>query len=94
MGILIPDGLAKGLKLFLGKEVNVEGVGGVCRACPTTISLDIGRGGRFSKLGEVEAMVLMESGNTPILLGRHPLFDRFEIIFREAKHRVILNPVK
>lgn len=78
-------GLYLGLDAINRKVVEVQGVNGIVGVIYHELTIEIEKY-RF----EIEvAWGQME--HIPLLLGRHNVFDKFEIIFREAEKRVIFN---
>ena len=54
--------------------------------------MKIGRGGRISDIGYVEAGYPDQLQDQPILLGRTPLLDEFQLIVEKYKGRFHLIP--
>ena len=78
-------GLYLGLDTINRKVVEVQGVNGVVGVIYHELTIEIEKY-RF----EIEvAWGQME--HIPLLLGRHNVFDKFEIIFREIEKKVIFN---
>ena len=58
----------------------------------TQVELKIGRGGREINFGLVNAVVPDEEQDIPILIGRNPVFDEFQVIFEEFNKIICLIP--
>jgi hypothetical protein len=93
--ILIPLEMARALalKLIPAKEPG-KGVGGTYSQYHTKVRLIVGGGTVAFDLGEVDACVpSQEQQDLPILIGRKPVFERFQITFEEYKEKFHLVPV-
>lgn len=91
-GLVLPLGVANFLGLRLKKEDKAMRVVG--REVPrysAKVNLTIGRGGRFFTFPDVEAAIPTE-GDTPILVGRKPVFETYKVTFVEADLKFILDP--
>ncbi len=91
-GLVLPLGVAKFLGLRLKQEDKAMRVVG--REVPrysARVNLRIGRGGRFFTFPDVEAAIPIE-GDTPILVGRKPLFESYKVTFIEPDLKFILDP--
>lgn len=93
-GIFLPKNITNFLNLPLGRLMQAHGIDGPCQAYPTQIGLIIGRGGRWREcdFGVVDAVIPVEERDTPILIGRHPVFDEYQIIFEQYNGKIILIP--
>ena len=93
-GLFIPRRIADFLGLERGAPVQSTGVDGAYDAFRTDVGIVIGRGGkdREADLGIIEATVPANDKDVPVLIGRHPIFDEYQIIFEEYKKRFIMNP--
>lgn len=58
----------------------------------TKVGLIIGRGGREVDFGLVNATVPEIEQDVPILIGRYPVFEEFQVIFEEFKQKFKLIP--
>jgi hypothetical protein len=91
--IILPRYFAEAYDLpRTGPVTMAKGIGGISKARPTRIRLFIGRGGREDDLGEVDAMALIDDVDVPILFGRKPLFESYEVIFNERQLKFHLIP--
>jgi hypothetical protein len=90
--IFIPKDTADSLNLILGEKINSQGVGGPAKSCLSKVGLIIGRGGREYDFGEVEVVVAEENQDVPVLIGRRPVFEEYQIVFEEYKDKFKLIP--
>lgn len=91
-GLFIPKSIAEFLNLSKGKKIDVSGICGNCKAYETKVGLILGRGGREVNFGYIKAVFPEEERNIPILIGREPVFDEYQIIFEEHRERFKLIP--
>ena len=93
-GIFLPKNITNFLNLPLEPIMTAHGIDGPCQAYPTKIGLIIGRGGhaRECDFGIIDAVIPAEERDTPILIGRHPVFDEYQIIFEQYNKKIILIP--
>ncbi len=84
--------LAEYLNLPYKKKIESEGMGGKFKVFETEVGLIIGRGGNESDLGIIEAVFPEIEEYKPILIGRHPVFEEFQIIFEEFNDKFKLIP--
>lgn len=90
---VISERLAKRLNLILdpNKLVDLSGIGGVSKGIPTNVEIILHRGGE-GYLIEIPIHVILNKSNLPYpLLGRIPIFDIFEITFRQEKLKINFN---
>ncbi|MHA1674711.1 MAG: hypothetical protein ACTSYI_13915 [Promethearchaeota archaeon] len=89
---LIPREIAEYLMLEnLGDEM-ASGVNDVSLHHRSKVGLKIGRGGRISDIGYVDASYPEKQQDQPILIGRTPLLDEFQLIVEKYKGRLHLIP--
>jgi len=69
-----------------------EGMGGKYNSYETEVGLILGRGGRTVDFGAVKAVFPENDLNVPLLIGRYPVFEEFQIIFEEYKKKFKLIP--
>ena len=91
-GLLIPKNIAIFLELPDLGVAKSSGVGGKFKGHRTQVELKIGRGGREINFGLVNAIVPDEEQDIPILIGRNPVFDEFQVIFEEFNKTIHLIP--
>lgn len=89
---LIPRAIADYLELENLGDERASGINGVSIHHRTEVGLKIGRGGRISDIGYVEAAYPDQLQDQPILLGRTPLLDEFQLIVEKYKGRFHLIP--
>ena len=91
-GVHLHRDISDSLGLTRLKKTESEGMGGIYNCFETEVGLIIGRGGRFVNL-EVVTVVYPEKGlNVPLLIGRNPVFEEYQIIFEEYKEKFKLIP--
>lgn len=81
--IHISRALAENLGLEEGEKIESSGMGGNYFTYETKVGLKIGRGIKAIDIGYVKAFYPEEDKNVPFLIGRHPVFENFKIIFEE-----------
>ncbi len=96
-GVVLPLGLAEFLNLDLNpankKPMNV--VGRKIERYVTKANLILGRGGRLVTVSDVTVSIpTEEDDNTPIILGRNPIFELYNITFIEAEKKFIMKVYK
>lgn len=79
--LFIPKGIADYLNLPKVKKVKSTSIGGLEISFETKVGLILGRGGREVDFGYIKAVFPEEEKDIPVLIGRHPVFDEFQIIF-------------
>lgn len=90
--ILIPKGIAKYLDLPLEKqEKPMKVAGGSKKWYKSKVDFIIGRGGR-EVIYTNQPIAVIDSDDSPVLVGRDPLFKGYEVIFKEFNNQFILNP--
>lgn len=90
----IPKGIAEMLGLELGGSTESYGAGGSYKSYVAKVGLKIGRGkgGRVYDFGYVEACTPSVDTDTPVLLGRDPVFKEYDITFEEKKEKIKMKP--
>jgi len=88
--ILIPIGITEYLKLTLGEKLKSDSAGGKIETYKIKIGVILGQGGRDVDFGIVDAKAT--EIDIPILIGRYPIFEEFQVVFEEYKKRVKLIP--
>ena len=80
--------------LDLSKEKKIEsgGMGGKYIAYETQVGVILGRGGREVDFGFVSVVFPEEELDVPILIGRIPVFEEFQVVFEEYKKKFKLIP--
>ena len=89
----IPKGIAEMLGLELGESTKSYGAGGSYKTSVTKVGLKLGRGKgrRVYDFGYVEACTPSIDTDTPVLLGRDPVFKEYDITFAEKKEKIIMK---
>ena len=91
--LLIPKEIADGMGLKLGSIYAGYGAGGEFQYHVTEVNLIIGSGANATDLGKVPAAVpVAENKFIPILIGRIPIWDFYQVIFEEFNQRLFLVP--
>ncbi len=80
------------LGLPKGKKIDGGGMGGKYVAYNTKVGLILGRGGREVDFGYVNAVFPEEEKDVPILIGKFPVFEEFQVIFEGYKEKFKLIP--
>jgi len=91
--IVIPLPIAKYLNLKLKKAGSVDTAGGVTSLFKANINMVIGSREYLVSYDNIEIHVSSRD-DIPILLGRHPIFEDYEITFKKQKNQLILKPIK
>lgn len=91
-GIHLHRDIAEALGLTRLKKTVSEGMGGTYDCYETEIGLIIGRGGRIVDFGVVNAVFPEKDLNVPLLIGRSPVFEEYQVIFEEYKKKFKLIP--
>jgi len=88
--IVIPMPIAKYLGLKLKKAGSVDTAGGTTSLFKTTLSMNIGKKEKYSTYTNIQIHVSGRN-DIPVLLGRHPIFEDYQIIFDHKKSLLILK---
>jgi hypothetical protein len=91
-GVHLHRDISDSLGLTRLKKTESEGMGGKYNCFETEVGLILGRGGRTVDFGVVEAVFPEQDLNVPLLIGRKPVFEEFQIIFEEFKDKFKLIP--
>ena len=89
--IVLPMPIANFLHLNLEPACDVETAGGTATLYQTKLDLLIGNKNKYILYKNQEIHVSRRE-DIPVLLGRNPIFDDHEIIFKKQKQQLILNP--
>lgn len=90
--IVVPFAIAKYLGLKLKKAGNVDTAGGETTLKKTYVNMAINNEDREFKYDNLEIHV-SNRNDIPVLLGRKPIFEDYEIIFKKYENQLILNRV-
>lgn len=88
--IVIPMPIARYLGLRLKKAGSVDTAGGTTVLFKATLSMIIGKKDETVAYNNIQIHVSARN-DIPVLLGRHPIFEDFEITFKNKKKQLILN---
>ena len=88
--IVIPMPIAKYLGLKLKKAGSVDTAGGATSLFKATLSMVIGKKGLSSTYNNIQIHVSGRN-DIPVLLGRHPIFEDYKIVFDKKEDQLILN---
>ena len=88
--IVIPMPIAKYLELKLKSAGSVDTAGGTTSLFKTKINMVIGNKEKYATYNDLEIHV-SERNDIPVLIGRHPIFEDYEIIFKKQENHLILK---
>ena len=88
--IVIPKPIAKYLGLKLKKAGDVDTAGGTTSLFKATLSMVMGSKQRNAVYKNIQIHVSGRN-DIPVLLGRHPIFEDYEITFKKQKNQLILK---
>ncbi|MEM0466344.1 MAG: aspartyl protease [Candidatus Thermoplasmatota archaeon] len=91
--IVIPNAIARYLGLELLQASCVDTAGGETTLCKSYVKMVIhGKRNKFT-YDDLEIHV-SDRNDIPVLLGRKPIFEDHEIIFKKYENKLILQPIK
>ena len=90
--IVIPMPIAKYLGLKLKKAGSVDTAGGATSLFKANLNMVIGKKDKTTTYNNIQIHVSTRS-DIPVLLGRHPIFEDYEITFKKQKNQLILTPI-
>ena len=90
--IVIPNAIAKYLKLKLAKAGAVDTAGGETTLSSARVTMTIHADGHKYNYTNLEVFV-SDRSDLPVLLGRRPVFDDHEIVFKKHENKLILHPI-
>jgi len=90
--IVIPYAIAKYLKLKLVKAGCVDTAGGETTLCKANVTMIIHGETKKFTYRNLEIHV-SDRNDLPVLLGRKPIFEDHEIIFKKHENKLILKPI-
>jgi hypothetical protein len=88
--IVIPMPIARYLGLKLKKAGSVDTAGGTTSLFKATLSMVIGKKKEKATYNNIQIHVSGRN-DIPVLLGRHPIFEDYEIIFKKQVNQLILK---
>jgi predicted aspartyl protease len=90
--IVIPMPIARYLGLKLKKAGSVDTAGGTTALFKASLSMIIGKRTETVTYPNIQIHV-SNRNDIPVLLGRHPIFEDYEITFRKQKNQLILTTI-
>jgi len=91
--IVIPMPIAKYLGLKMRRAGNVDTAGGEAALLKSKLTMIIGKAEQTATYGNIEIHVSTRD-DIPVLLGRWPIFEDYEITFKKQKNQLILKTYK
>ena len=91
--IVIPMPIAKYLNLKLKKAGSVDTAGGTTSLFKATLDMVIGKENKAA-IYEKSQIYVSSRDDIPVLLGRQPIFEDYEITFKKQKNQLILKSAK
>lgn len=91
--IVIPMPIARYLELKLKRAGSVDTAGGATSLFKAKLNMVMGSKDKFATYNNLEIHV-SERNDIPVLLGRHPIFEDYEIIFKKQEKHLILKSIK
>ena len=91
--IVIPMPISRYLGLKMKKAGSVDTAGGTTLLFKATLNMIIGKKNKTDIYDNIQIHVSARN-DIPVLLGRHPIFEDYEITFKKQKDQLILTPVK
>jgi predicted aspartyl protease len=88
--IVIPMPIARYLGLKLKKAGSVDTAGGTTVLFKAILSMVIGKKDETVTYQNIQIHVSARN-DIPVLLGRHPIFEDYEIIFKKQKNQLVLK---
>ena len=90
--IVIPMPIARYLVLKLKKAGSVDTAGGTTLLFKAIVSMIIGKKEETVTYPNIQIHVSARN-DIPVLLGRHPIFEDYEITFKKQKNQLILKTI-
>lgn len=90
--IVIPMPIARYLGLKLKKAGSVDTAGGETVLFKATLSMVIGKKEETATYNNIQIHVSGRN-DIPVLLGRHPIFEDYEITFKKQMNQLILKSI-
>jgi hypothetical protein len=92
--IVIPLPIAKYLGAKLKKAESVNTAGGVTTLFKTKLDIIIGKSKKKKLVYKGLEVFVLDKEDIPVLVGRRPFFEDFEITFKKHKKQLVLKKVK
>ena len=90
--IVIPMTIARYLGLKLKKAGSVDTAGGTTVLFKATLSMTIGKKQDTATYQNIQIHVSARN-DIPVLLGRHPIFEDYEITFKKQVNQLLLKSI-
>ena len=90
--IVIPMPIAHYLGLNLKKAGDVDTAGGTATLYKAILNMVMGGKNNYVEYNNIQIHVSGRN-DIPVLIGRHPIFEDYEIIFRKQKNQLILRSI-
>jgi hypothetical protein len=91
--IVIPKDLAQVLGLTMGEEFETAGVGGKTKVRRANFTFTIKKGRESHTITAPSLVLLDNTQDVPVLLGRNGFFEEFEITFRQNDEKIVLKKI-
>lgn len=91
--IVVPLAIAKYLRLKLEKAGCVDTAGGTTSLYRAKVGMVLGSSEKKITYNDLEIHISCRN-DIPVLLGRCPIFEDYEIIFKKHKNQLILTPIE
>jgi len=91
--IVIPMPIAQYLRLELKEAGDIDTAGGITSLFKATLDITIGKNENVTSYKNNQIHVSAR-GDIPVLLGRSPIFEDYEITFKKQKNQLILKHAK
>ena len=88
--IVIPMPIANYLGLKMKKAGDVDTAGGVASLYKAILNMLMGEKNNYAEYNNIQIHISGRN-DIPVLIGRHPIFEDYEIIFRKQKNQLILK---
>lgn len=90
--IVIPMPIASYLGLKLKKAGSVDTAGGTTSLFKANLDMIMGKKDKKVTYDNIQIHVSIRN-DIPVLIGRHPVFEDYEITFIKQKNQLILKPI-
>ena len=90
--IVIPMPIAQYLELKLEKAGDIDTAGGTTSLFKSSLDMTVGKNIKI-KSYENKIIHVSTRSDIPVLLGRNPLFEDYEITFKKQKNQLILKNI-
>lgn len=90
--IVVPLPIAKYLDLKLKRAGSVDTAGGTTSLFKAKLDMTIGKGEQIVTYKNIQIHISTRN-DIPVLIGRHPIFEDFEITFKKQESQLILKSI-